>query len=432
MAWFARIATILPLCGWLLVGPHVSNRHLFADGLMDGDPIATWGQLSPAPRNLTLLNDLTGTTGTGARGTGQTVSHLAPAEEETPDVFYYHLWHSPEGGTVLLPPLSDPPSAGARRLPGAVKIPFEILKSQTQKKSKAKKQTLLKPPVTLHPDTAIASTGNAVTLGEVDKATFKTELEILESQWNVDFNVGMQETGEDGNRVRLGTIARYRTPEQLLKIDMDFERSQGEEESVANHLRLGTLARYRWKGKELEFDMKYERRQDEQENVTNRVMLDGTQEWFFSSTRWSHYLGGKVEYDQLEAFDSRVETNTGFAYSLLKSKASHVKVKAGTTVARELGVEQEEADLLPESLYGLSINQNVTDAQQVTTSLDYMPSWKDFQQYEVKAEANWQLVLDEETDFRLQVGARNRFDSTVPIESIDDGIDYTTSLMWVY
>ena len=101
-------------------------------------------------------------------------------------------------------------------------------------------------------------------------------------------------------------------------------------------------------------------------------------------------------------------------------------------VAREIGAEEEDADLFPESLCGVSINQNVTEAQKLATTVDYIPTWNDFQQYEVKAEANWQLILDQQSDFRLKVGARNRYDSNMPIESIEEGIDYTTSLMWVY
>jgi len=269
-------------------------------------------------------------------------------------------------------------------------------------------------------------------LGEPSNADFKTELEILESLWSIDFKLGMQETSEDSNRVRFGTVARYKTPGQSLKVDMDFERNQGESKQVVNQLRLGTLAFLRWKGKELEVDLKYERRQDEQENVTNRVLLDGTHEWFFNSTRWSHYLGGKIEYDQIQAFDSRFETNTGFAYSLLKNRFSHVKLKAGATVSREIGVEREDVGFAPDSLYGVSVNQQVTTAHKISTSVDYVPQWSDLREYEVKSEANLKVVLDEELDLQFQVGARNRYESSMPIESIEEGTEYTTSLMLVY
>ena len=330
-------------------------------------------------------------------------------------------------------PLAFVPDTSGYISPKRVEIiPAEILSARGLQTKKIAKEKSDPPPVILDPDTTADAGGQKDIVGELDKAIFKTELEILETHWNVDFKMGMQETSEDSNRVRLGTIARYKTPEQLLKIDMNFERNQGDEEQVANQFRLGTLARYRWAGKELEIDMKYERRQDEQENVTNRVLLDGTHEWIFNSTRWSHYLGGKVEYDQTKEFDSRFETNTGFAFSVLKSRSSHVKLKAGTTVSREIGIDQDEVDLSPDSLYGVSINQQVTTAHKISTSVDYIPQWTDFRQYEVQAEANWQIVLDEDRDLRLKVGARNRYESSMPIESIEEGTDYTTSLMWVY
>ena len=433
MDWFSRFATQVTICIYLLGGWQGAMLAAFAEE-MEGDllsqdlvPAGTWSLTPPVSPSLTFEVDHQATTGEAVTGPVRQVANLSLPVEPSYEVDY-DVWRAPG-----LSPVLEPGLAIDDRLPsGNAKIPFEILASRSQKKGQPKQESTTSLPVVLHPATTINSAGREIPVGEVDKATFKTELEILESQWNVDFKMGMQETSEDGNRVRLGTVARYRTPEQLLKINMDFEQSQGEEEQDTNRLQLGTLARYRWEGKELEVDMKYERRQDEQENVTNRVLLDGTHEWFFNSSRWSHYLGGKVEYDQLEAFDSRFETNTGFAYSLLKNKSSHVKVKAGTMVAREIGVEEEGADLFPESLYGVSINQNVTAAQKLSTTVDYIPTWNDFQQYEVKAEANWQLILDQESDFRLKVGARNRYDSNMPIESIEEGMDYTTSLMWVY
>ena len=328
---------------------------------------------------------------------------------------------------VFVPDTSDHvyPKAGAI-------IPEVILSAKSSQATKAAKEKTYLAPVIFDPVTTADEGRQEDMVGELNNANFKTELEILATQWNVDFKMGMQETSEDSNRAGLGMIACYKTPSQLLKIDMDFERNQGDEEQVANQLRLGTLARYRWAGKELEIDMKYERRQDEQENVTNRVLLDGTHEWIFNSTRWSHYLGGKVEYDQAKEFDSRFETNTGFAYSVLKNRSSHVKFKAGTTVSREIGIDQDEVDLSPDSLYGVSINQQVTTAHKFSTSVDYIPQWSDFRQYEVQSQANWQVVLNESRDLRLKVGARNRYESSMPIESIEKGTDYTTSLMWVY
>ena len=213
---------------------------------------------------------------------------------------------------------------------------------------------------------------------------------------------------------------------------MGFEQNQGDAEQVSNQLRLGTLASYRWKSKAVELDLKYERRRDEQENVTNRLLFDGTHEWFFNATRWSHYLGGKIEYDQLQDFERRFETNTGFAYSVLKNQSSHVKLKAGATVAREIGVEGGENRLAPDSAYGVSVNQNVTSAHKIYTTVDYIPQWSDLRDYEVRSEAKLRVVLDEELDLQFQVGARNRYESSMPIESIEEGTEYTTSLMLKY
>ena len=279
---------------------------------------------------------------------------------------------------------------------------------------------------------AVSAASESEFVKEENQAGFKTEMEILESLWDIDVKLGMQETSDFSNRVRFGTVARYKTPAQSLKVDMGFERNQGEAEQVSNQLRFGTLASYRWKGKALEVDLKYERRQDEQENVTNRLLFDGTHEWFFNASRWSHYLGGKIEYDQLQDFDRRFETNTGFAYSVLKNRFSHVKLKAGATVAREIGVEGDENGLAPDSTYGVSVNQKVTGAHKISTTVDYIPQWSDLRDYEVRSEAKLKFVLNEELDLQFQVGARNRYESSMPIESIEQGTEYTTSLMLKY
>ncbi|MEC8338777.1 MAG: hypothetical protein VXZ84_11595, partial [Planctomycetota bacterium] len=68
---------------------------------------------------------------------------------------------------------------------------------------------------------------------EENQAGFKTEMEILESLWDIDVELGMQETSDFSNRVRFGTVARYKTPAQSLKVDMGFEQNQGDADQVS-------------------------------------------------------------------------------------------------------------------------------------------------------------------------------------------------------
>jgi hypothetical protein len=78
------------------------------------------------------------------------------------------------------------------------------------------------------------------------------------------------------------------------------------------------------------------------------------------------------------------------------------------------------------------VNQNVTSAHKIYTTVDYIPQWSDLRDYEVRSEAKLRVVLDEELDLQFQVGARNRYESSMPIESIEEGTEYTTSLMLKY
>ena len=229
----------------------------------------------------------------------------------------------------------------------------------------------------------------------IGDAVFKAEIKILEKLWNISFEMDMKENDNIRNTFHVGTLARLRTPEKKIEIDLNYSREKEDSEEPAN-----------------------------------RFVLDSRQEWYFNASRWSPYLHNTVKYDKGKEFDTQMEANAGLGYALFSGPISQVKFRVGAGVSREFGRMDEE--LAPDPLYGLVLKQQITSWHRVSTVLDYFPEWNDLSSYRLKARANWKILFDTESDLSLNIGASNRYDSETPLREFEEGVDYNTTLMWAY
>ncbi len=225
------------------------------------------------------------------------------------------------------------------------------------------------------------------------KAVLKSEIEILEKQWNVSFKMDMKEKSAVQNSVQVGTVASLRTPQKKIKVGLDYSRKKGD-------------------GAE----------------TSNRFVLDSHGEWYFNASRWNPYLHGTLKYDKAKEFDTQMQTDAGLGYSIIRNPASELKLRAGATASKKLsGIEKE---LVPDSLYGIDLKQKITSGQQIKTALEYIPEWNQFSKYQVKTRANWEFLFGSKKDMSLNVGAANCYDSETGLKDFSKGVDYKTEWIW--
>jgi hypothetical protein len=65
----------------------------------------------------------------------------------------------------------------------------------------------------------------------------------------------------------------------------------------------------------------------------------------------------------------------------------------------------------------------------VKLTSDYYPAWEDFHDYRLVTNAYWEILLDDQTNLSLKLGAVDRYDST-PNGALPNDIDYFVTLLW--
>ena len=225
------------------------------------------------------------------------------------------------------------------------------------------------------------------------KAVLKSEIEILEKQWNVSFKMDMKEKSAEQNSVQVGTVAALRTPKKKIKIGLDYSRKKSDDAEASN-----------------------------------RFVLDSHGEWYFNTSRWSPYLHGTLKYDKAKDFDTQMDTDAGLGYSIIRNSASELKVRAGATASKKLsGLEK---GLVPDSLYGIDLKQKIGSGQRINTVLEYFPQWNQFSKYQLKTRANWEFLFGSKKDMSLNFGATNRYDSETQLKDFSKGVNYKTEWIW--
>ena len=151
--------------------------------------------------------------------------------------------------------------------------------------------------------------------------------------------------------------------------------------------------------------------------------------WDFKlgDSRWSYFNLFRLEFDEFKAFDYRLTLSSGLGYDIIKTDARKLTGRFGAGVSREFGGGDER--YIPEAVFGMDYEHQLTKRQKLVATADYFPSWDDFGDYRIVANASWELLLDEETNLSLKIGAIDRYDST-PFGREPNDIDYFVTLLW--
>ena len=99
----------------------------------------------------------------------------------------------------------------------------------------------------------------------------------------------------------------------------------------------------------------------------------------------------------------------------------------GAGASREFGGPDD--NWIPEANLAGDFEHKLTDRQKLKLTSDYYPAWEDFHDYRLVTNAYWEILLDEQTNLSLKLGAVDRYDST-PNGAQPNDIDYFVTLLW--
>jgi hypothetical protein len=142
---------------------------------------------------------------------------------------------------------------------------------------------------------------------------------------------------------------------------------------------------------------------------------------------WKWFVNGTLEYDEFRAFDLRLAGNGGVGYRLIDNDLTSLTGRFGAGVSHE--IDSPDDSYVPEAVYGVDLEHQLTARQKITGQADYYPSWEEYRDYRIETRVSWEILLDEATNLSLKISATDRYDST-PNGLKPNDLDYALLLLW--
>lgn len=210
-------------------------------------------------------------------------------------------------------------------------------------------------------------------------------------------------------------------------VELGLDGSQGNSQTF--NLRFGANLKRKSKYHVLSADLDYHKNSNDSVETANRAFLDWRYERLFDPSPWTWYVHGTVDYDEFKAFDVRVSVDTGVGYQLIKTEATSFLGRFGGGFSREIGGPDDR--YVPELVFGMEFEHQLTKRQKLTAKADYMPDVTDFDNFRLTGEFGWQVLLDEAMNLSLKASLLDRYDST-PDGAKPNDLDYALTLLWSY
>jgi len=179
-------------------------------------------------------------------------------------------------------------------------------------------------------------------------------------------------------------------------------------------------------GSALSWDIKYGKTQTAGIETQHFALMNSRWDLKFGPI-WFLYNKNTLEYDEFKAFDLRLVLSAGLGYHLLKTERTTFTARLGAGASRELGGPDDR--WIPEANVGADFEHQISKRQKLKLTTDYYPTWEDFNDYRLVSSADWEILLDEESNLSLKLGAVDRYDST-PNGREPNDINYYVTLLW--
>lgn len=179
-------------------------------------------------------------------------------------------------------------------------------------------------------------------------------------------------------------------------------------------------------GSSLTWDIKYGKTQTAGIETQHFALFNSRWDLKFGPV-WFLYNKNMLEYDEFKAFDLRLVLSAGLGYHLVKTERTTLTGRFGAGASRELGGPDDR--WVPEANLGLDFEHQLSKRQKLKLTSDYFPTWEDLSDYRLVTSADWEILLDEETNLSLKLGAVDRYDST-PNGLKPNDINYYVTLLW--
>jgi putative salt-induced outer membrane protein YdiY len=173
-------------------------------------------------------------------------------------------------------------------------------------------------------------------------------------------------------------------------------------------------------------------RQANNRNVTTedngRFNLDYDR--LIGDSSWSAFAKYGMEWDRFKAFDLRLNVNGGLGYYWVRDDTATLATRFGAGASRKIGAPLDD-DWVPEAVFGLEAERQLTSRQKLKGRIDYFPAWENFSDYRIVTDVSWEILLDGSENLSLKLAATDRYDST-PQGAEPNDVYYSLLLLYKF
>ncbi len=221
--------------------------------------------------------------------------------------------------------------------------------------------------------------------------------------------------------------AEVKPPPKVWEGSVELGLNGAEGNSQTFNLRGGAKVKRKTEANVFTNELDYRKDSADAVDTANKAFLDSRWEHLFGQSPWTWFAHLTFDYDEFQAWDTRLAGDMGLGYRLLKSEATQLTARLGGGASREFGSPDEETK--PEGVFGLEFEQKLNSRHKITASAEYRPDVTDFADYRLVSKAGWEILLDEALHLSMKLGVADRYDSTPEGRKPND-LDYSLVLMF--
>lgn len=173
---------------------------------------------------------------------------------------------------------------------------------------------------------------------------------------------------------------------------------------------------------------------DEGVESQNRFEASARNDWLVPDSRWRYFVQGKYEFDEFQSWDSRISGFGGVGYEFIRPEDQPANIslvgRAGVGGSQTIGGPDET--FTPEGLLGLDFDWIIKDGQKFFVHTELFPSLDEFGDFRWITDVGYEILLSEENNLFLKLGAQDRYDSDPGGSAKRNDIDYYVTLGWKF
>jgi len=159
---------------------------------------------------------------------------------------------------------------------------------------------------------------------------------------------------------------------------------------------------------------------------TNSLTTGVLQDWFVPESRWLYFADARADYDEFESWEYRVSGHGGVGYEFIKEPDFDLTGRAGIGAIKEFNSDDES--VRPEGLLGIALNWQISERQQLQFDTTAFPDFGEVGEFRWVTNADWSMLVDQETNMSVTAGLRHEYESSVGPDSDHSDLYLTAGL----